>query len=149
MSVIGNPITLGGGSSDCVLARAGRTTSTTYASIYDGFNWVDNIHFDHEYNADTTPTNGSYICLKSGTYDVDYVVKGGYNGSGDFKHTSARLLKNGTEINSVTTSTTSGSYGTWTITLAAGDVLWFQQKVNWTSTLNVNGAYMIRKHHDS
>lgn len=148
MSVLGNPITLGAGSSDCVVTVAGRTALTSFGSgIYGGFLWADEINFDYSYDENNEKKSSSFVCLKPGTYDVHYYIKGEYNSSGDFKQTAAKLEVNGTQVESVTTASTSGEEGVWTVTLAYGDELTYDQRVVWSSSLKVTGSIMILKHH--
>lgn len=141
MSIIGNPITLGGGKIDCCAVFFGRTTiyrSFPCSGIYGGYQWADGKFFEQVAEA-----NSTFKCLKAGTYYFSYYLKGAYNSSGSFKQTIGRLSINGTTTYSITTDNTSGNHGIWSLNLSAGDVVFWDQRVNWSSSLNVNGAGMI------
>lgn len=67
--------------------------------------------------------NGNFTVLKSGTFSVSALIKGGYNGSGSIIYSQVRVNKNSTSVVDITTTSNSPAYQTVQASFDANDTL--------------------------
>lgn len=144
MSVIGNPLTLGGGKESVVAFAMGREAYSDWDSaqgIYGGWRWVDNKCFEY-----AESDNSKFICLKAGVYNVYYFLKGGYNTSGSSVNVIGRVYKNDSVIDeTTTTSAGTGSYSSVTnVQVAVNDIIHYRQR-NSSGITGQTGMVVITK----
>ena len=124
----------------CILGSGSGTTMVTlgadpakaFVYAYDP-NWFD-------YNA------GVFTAKQAGTYWLDIYARGSYNGSGTQLSCFWQVLQNGTAVISATSGTTYRNAGATTavsVTLAVGDELCIQQRVQ-TGTTSTTVGMVIR-----
>lgn len=142
MSVLGNPISLGGGRADCVLTVTGRnnSASSSWQGVYGGVEWFNSDYFSLQEGSDRS----EYICNKGGTYSVYYMIKGGYNTNGSLVNSAIQIRVNGSAVISETTTAATGTTGNGTVTLNEGDTFEMMTH-NTTNSSNTHvGAMIVR-----
>lgn len=120
MSLVLNMVGGGGvGSALIVLYVSGRRSNTTYDHPNITYIAIDPSYF-------VESTSGVYTCQKAGTYNVTITAKSVY-GSGSSTRTTCKtqLYKNGSAVDSITSSASSSvpDYKTISVSLAVGDTI--------------------------
>lgn len=142
MSVIGNPISIGGGKAQVVAFTIGREAYNDWrpddGGIYGGYWWADGKNFERI-------ANGVFECLKAGTVNVYCYIKGGYNTSGNYIGVSARIYKNSTIIATKDSTTSSGAtFSVSNVAVAVGDTIKILQR-NTSGATAQSGSIVICK----
>lgn len=128
MSVLGNPLLLGGGGSApiacgyawCTAAGTsarlvGVPYSTWAGTIYPNTHAADNKYFSY--------ADGVFTCLKAGTYVINYFGCPQRNSSGTMINLSYQVNHNSAAIASGTVTSNTGVYSSATVTLAVNDTV--------------------------
>ena len=121
-----------GSGSGTTMVTLGSDTSKAFVNAYDP-DWFD-------YSA------GVFTAKKAGDYSLQIYARGSYNGSGTHLSCYWQVLKNGTAIASATSGTTYRNAGATTaasVTLAVGDTLCIQQRVQ-SGTTSTTAGMIIR-----
>lgn len=143
MSVIGNPITLGGGGGSkialCLGLRSNSLgTTLQLCNTYYGQAWWNKAFSQNQsYMADFT-------CKKAGTYRYTGYAKGGYSSSGTGFGVQFVIYKNGTAFFDQT-SQIGGAGINWdnTVSLAVGDVITVKMRNTATATMHSATLIMV------
>lgn len=127
--IVGSIIGSGSGKT---MVTLGSDTSKAFVHAYDP-DWFD-------YNA------GVFTAKQAGDYFLQIYARGSYNSSGTHLSCYWQVLKNGTAVISETSGTTYRNAGATTaasVTLAVGDTLCIQQRVQ-TGTTSTTAGMIIR-----
>ena len=146
MSVLGNPLLLGGGGSAPIACgyawnvATGTTVRlvgvpyTIYGTAYPNTHAADNKCFSY--------ADGVFTCLKAGTYVISYFGRSGRNSSGTAVNLSYQVLHNSTAVASSTNVGIMGTHSSVTVTLAVNDTV--SVKVNSAASgANYDFGYII------
>ena len=127
MSILGNPVTFGGGAHPGVVAALYDTmTGNTYTTIGQ-----DKGHNEKYF----TLANSVLTCVKAGTYVIYYFPRGANSSSGTSITNSYRIYQNGTKVVDDTSGVgNAGTQSSVTVTLAAGDTIHYQCKASNSAT---------------
>ena len=125
MSVLGNPLMLGGGGGGAAYGYAWHTAGSTSYTVVCGSGSAKTA-----YGADGNCfsfSGGVFTCLKAGTYKVKYFGRGSYNTSGTAIYLYYHIYQNSTAVVTANSTSTgaanSGVCTEITLTVAVGDTI--------------------------
>lgn len=134
MSVIGNAVSVGGGTKpQMYMAVIARTTSTSYTNPTNEINSYDTNYISY--------SSSTWTLKKAGTYTLEYACQSAFGVAGGTRDTSTiRIYVNGAYGSRTVTSSASSSTmtnGSATLTLAANSTVYIHMKVNSSGTAPV------------
>lgn len=124
MSILGNALSMGGGTPHVVGYAWHTAYGTSYARVgnFDRLKslWADSNFF--------TQSTGLFTCQRAGTYQIVYFGRGGYNSSGTSIDLYFQVVANGSVVASSYSVDNAGVNSSVTVTLSVGQTLYAQTR---------------------